>query len=148
MVSHAEFLRPRWEGEDGEFLAMVRASRDLGNEVADLPQVAAAERAVERVDDLPGLDQGDRAMLRFVARLTLSSRSMRKQHTRELRDAGFDETGVHDIVGVASNFAFMNRLADGLGVTVPESRYELARELFGDESLQAHLAWSRGDEVD
>lgn len=126
----------------------MRTSREIGLQAAELTQAAAVEGAHRAIDELPGLDDADRAMMRFVARLTLSSRSMRKAHTQRLRDAGFDETGVHDIVGVASNFAFMNRLADGLGVTLTEPRYDLARELFGSDSLEAHLAWSRGDRVD
>jgi len=144
MVSHAEFLRPRWEGDDAQFIAFVRTSHEVGREVSAMPQAAGLERAIALIPELHGLDDTDRAMLRFTARLTLAPRSMRKEHTGQLRDAGFDETGIHDIVGVTSNFAFMNRLADGLGVTLTEPRYEFARELFGEDALQAHLAWSKG----
>ncbi len=33
-----------------------------------------------------------------------------------LREAGFDDTAIHDIVQVTSLFNYYNRLADGLGI--------------------------------
>ena len=33
-----------------------------------------------------------------------------------LRGAGFDDRGIHDICAVTAYFAFVNRIADGLGV--------------------------------
>ena len=38
-----------------------------------------------------------------------------KASTR-LRGAGFDDRGIHDICAVTAYFAFVNRIADGLGV--------------------------------
>jgi alkylhydroperoxidase family enzyme len=87
----------------------------------------------------------DRAMLRYVVALTIDPGKMRAPEVKFLREAGFSERGIHDIVMVVSCFSFMNRLADGTGVTTQEGRYELARELLGDEALQEHLAWSRGE---
>lgn len=105
------------------------------------------EQALSNVDEvvagLPGLAPDEVAMLQYAARLTLWPRSMRREHLTPLRDAGYDELGIHDIVQVVCAFNFMNRLSDGLGVEVLPARYELARELFGDEALNNHLEWAR-----
>ena len=37
-----------------------------------------------------------------------------------LRAAGFDDRAIHDICAIAAYFAFVNRLAEGLGVELEE----------------------------
>jgi len=125
----------------------VRALRVAGEEAALLPEAAAVERVLDVIDGLEGLAGGDREVLRFVTALTLSPRSMRDANLQPLREARFDEQAIHDIVQVACCFAHMNRLADALGVTLQPERYPLARELFGEEALQEHLRWSRGEQT-
>jgi len=61
---------------------------------------------------------------------------------------GLDERAVYDVVMVVACFAFMNRLADGTGVTVQADRYDLARDLLGEAALAGHLRWSRGDDTE
>ena len=39
-----------------------------------------------------------------------------------LRAAGFDDRGVHDICSITAYFAYVNRIADGLGVDLEEER--------------------------
>ena len=72
---------------------------------------------------------------------------MRSTHVEELRQQGHSEREIHDIVMVVACFSFMNRLADGTGVTVQEGRYDLARRLLGEEALRQHLAWSDSEVV-
>jgi len=120
--------------------------RAAGAEAALLPDAAGLEWALEAVGGLGGLAQGDREVLRFATMLTLTPRSMRDDNLQPLRGAGFDEQAIHDIVQVACCFAFMNRLADALGVTVQPERYPLAEELFGAEALAEHLRWAGGDD--
>jgi len=119
--------------------------REAGKKAALLPQAAGVQRVVEIIDGLTGLAPGDREVLRFITALTLSPRCMRDLDLQPLRAAGFSEQGIHDIVQVACCFAHMNRLADALGVTVQPERYDLARELFGEDALQQHLHWARGE---
>jgi alkylhydroperoxidase family enzyme len=38
-----------------------------------------------------------------------------------LRAAGFDDRAIHDICAITAYFAFVNRIADGLGVELEES---------------------------
>jgi len=46
-----------------------------------------------------------------------------------LRDAGFSDVGILDIVQVTGYYAYVNRLADGLGVEL---------ESIGDEKKPVH----------
>lgn len=60
----------------------------------------------------------ERAMLAFVAKLTRTPQAMEESDVATLRAQGFDDRSIHDIVVVASYYAFVNRVADGLGVTL------------------------------
>jgi uncharacterized peroxidase-related enzyme len=73
------------------------------------------ERLVDDYRSAP-IDQADRAMLDYVAKLTREPWTMTEEDVRALRDAGFDDTAILDICQVAAYYAFVNRLADGLGV--------------------------------
>ena len=86
----------------------------------------------------------DREVVILAARLTLAPHGMSVDRLRGIRAQGFSDEQIHAVVMVAACFAFMNRLADGTGVTLQSNRYALATELFGAEALEAHLAWSEG----
>jgi len=62
------------------------------------------------------LEPADRAMLEFVAKLTLEPQRMERDDVERLRAEEFDDRSIHDIVLVAAYYAFVNRIADGLGV--------------------------------
>jgi len=55
-------------------------------------------------------------MLDYVAKLTKEPVSMVEADVQTLRDAGFSDIGILDIVQVAGYYAYVNRLANGLGV--------------------------------
>ena len=55
-------------------------------------------------------------MLDFTVKLTRTPQGMEPADVEGLRSHGFDDLGIHDIVVVASYYAFVNRVADGLGV--------------------------------
>jgi alkylhydroperoxidase family enzyme len=55
-------------------------------------------------------------MLDFAAKLTLTPQGMEAADIEDLRLHGFDDLAIHDIVVVTSYYAFVNRVADGLGV--------------------------------
>lgn len=71
------------------------------------------------------LTESDRAMLDFVAKLTLRPAAMAKSDVDTLHHHGFDDSAVHDIVQVTGLFAYYNRLADGLGID-PEDDFSPA----------------------
>ena len=62
------------------------------------------------------LGPADRAMLDYALKLTRAPSSLAAADVDALRRAGFDDRGIHDICAIASYFAFVNRIADGLGV--------------------------------
>jgi len=62
------------------------------------------------------LSPADLAMLGFVDKLTRTPGEMLASDVEGLRQSGFDDRAIHDLVLVASYYAFVNRVADGLGV--------------------------------
>ncbi len=63
-------------------------------------------------------------MLDFIAKLTRTPQRMEATDIETLRSHGFDDLAIHDIVVVASYYAFVNRVADGLGVDLEPGRSE------------------------
>ena len=64
------------------------------------------------------LGQADRAMLEYCAKLTRAPGDMNERDVEQLRQAGFDDRAVLDIAQVAAYYAYVNRIADGLGVSL------------------------------
>jgi uncharacterized peroxidase-related enzyme len=65
----------------------------------------------------------DRAMLDYCVKLTTDPSSMRQADVQGLRDHGFDDTAISDIVQTAALFNYYDRLADGLGID-PEPEWD------------------------
>jgi len=55
-------------------------------------------------------------MLRYVEKLTRTPATVSADDVAMLRDAGFSNAAVLDICQVTAYYAFVNRIADGLGV--------------------------------
>ena len=91
MQSHAEFLR--------------RVTLD-----------ESLSEAIKKDYRTADLDPADRAMLDYVAKLTLRPASVQRSDIEDLRAAGFDDTAILQINLIASFFNYINRVADGLGV--------------------------------
>lgn len=62
------------------------------------------------------LTEQDRTMLDYAAKLTKEPWNMVKADVQALRESGFSDVAILDIVQVAGYYAYVNRLADGLGV--------------------------------
>ncbi len=62
------------------------------------------------------LDDGDRAMLDYVRKLTLAPASTSESDIEQLRQAGFGDKAILEINQIAGFFAWCNRTVDGLGV--------------------------------
>ena len=72
--------------------------------------------ALERDHSEAKLSPADRAMLDYVVRLTDTPAAITREEIDDLLTHGFDDVGIHDICAIASYYAFVNRIADGLGV--------------------------------
>jgi len=55
-------------------------------------------------------------MLEYVEKVTLRPADVTRADVDALRGAGFGDTAILDICQVAAYYAFVNRIADGLGV--------------------------------
>lgn len=66
------------------------------------------------------LSEADRAMLEYAAKLTLEPWNMKKSDVEKLRETGFSDAAILDICQVVGYYAFVNRLADGLGVKLED----------------------------
>ncbi len=64
------------------------------------------------------LSLADRTMLDYVAKLTLTPAAVTDDDVQSLREAGFGDRAILDIAQITAYFAFVTRLADGLGVTL------------------------------
>lgn len=66
------------------------------------------------------LSGADRAMLDYAVDLTEDPASVREEAVTRLRESGFDDRSILDINLVTGYYAFVNRLADGLGVPLED----------------------------
>ena len=62
----------------------------------------------------------DMAMLRYVSRLTETPSAVREEDVEALREVGFSDRAILDIAQITAYFAFVTRMAHGLGVTLEE----------------------------
>lgn len=60
----------------------------------------------------------DRVMLDYAIKLTRTPGAMTSDDMAPLRAHGFDDRAIHDICAITAYYAFVNRIADGLGVEV------------------------------
>ncbi len=79
--------------------------------------MAAAKTDYQQADLTPA----DRRMLDFAVRLTRDMASVREDDVAALREVGFDDVAIHDIVQVTALFNYYNRLAEGLGIDPEDS---------------------------
>jgi uncharacterized peroxidase-related enzyme len=75
-------------------------------------------RVQQLIDDWrqAAISDADRAMLNFAEKLTIRPWDMVETDVVRLREAGFSDAAILDINQVTGYYAFVNRLADGLGV--------------------------------
>ena len=67
------------------------------------------------------MSAADQAMLDYALKLTRTPAEMAAEDVAALRAHGFDDRAIHDICSVVGYFAFVNRIANGLGVELEDS---------------------------
>lgn len=66
------------------------------------------------------LDEAQRAMLAYAEKLTVEPWNVEEEDVVALRRAGFSDTDILDINQIVGYYAYVNRLAQGLGVELEE----------------------------
>lgn len=74
------------------------------------------------------ITERDRMMLEYAVKLTLEPWNMIHADVQRLREAGFEDADILDINQITGYFAFVNRLADGLGVELEPYWNEATRD--------------------
>jgi uncharacterized peroxidase-related enzyme len=100
--------------------------------------------SVEQVKDdwrQMNLTDAEYAMLEFAEKLTLTPSNMRENDVQKLRNVGWSDRDILDMVHVCAYFNFRVRVVDGLGLEV--SDWQIQRARAGAERA-AKLAEERG----
>lgn len=87
------------------------------------------------------LTKAEYAMLEFAEKLALTPSNMREADVQKLRDVGWTDRDILDIVHVCAYFNFRVRVVDGLGLEVADWQIERAR---AGAARAAKLAEERG----
>jgi uncharacterized protein YciW len=80
-------------------------------------------------------------MLEFTEKLTIAPASMTEEDIQALRDAGWEDRDILDIVHVCAYFNFRVRIVDGLGLKLSDAQLDRAR---ANRQRAAELASERG----
>ena len=73
---------------------------------------------IERDPERAGLDPRRTEMLRYAAKLTETPSDVTRHDVEALREVGFADADILAIAEVTAYYAYVNRIADGLGVEV------------------------------
>ncbi len=73
------------------------------------------------VEALP-LSAREKALVGYADKLTLTPARVTAADIAPLREAGLDDRAIHDACAIVAYFAFVNRIADGLGVELEEGK--------------------------
>ena len=82
------------------------------------------------------LDPETRGMLDFAMKLTREPANMSEADVKVLRALGLTDEQILSVALITCTFNFMTRLADGLGVQVPEGRQEAHERWLTGPALQ------------
>ena len=71
--------------------------------------------------EAPDLSDRDRALCTVAEKISATPTKMVEDDWQPLRDLGFDDTGVLEVIHIVGIFNHLTRLADGLGLEYDES---------------------------
>lgn len=110
--------------------------------VSDDPELASHIMHDYRNADL---DPATRAMLDFATKLTREPTAMQESDVIKLRECGLSDEQILSVTLITCTFNFMTRLADGLGVEVPEERQKNVETWLGSPAREQNwLMKSKG----
>jgi alkylhydroperoxidase family enzyme len=74
------------------------------------------------------LDVKDKAMLEYAEKITVTPSEVSERDVERLKQAGWSEVEILDIAAVTSYRNFITRIADALGVQLPEDYANLRKD--------------------
>ena len=81
---------------------------------------------------LANFDEQTLAIVEYVEKLTKTPSQVTREDVSALRSVGLDDQQILSVVLITSMYAFMNRLADGLGVHLDKEK-----RAFGESSSKS-----------
>jgi uncharacterized peroxidase-related enzyme len=137
MWKHYDYYKHIMTGRSGlsrmqrEMIAVVISAENkceycLAHHRENLMQLTGNQSLCDKVaTEYSAADVGDKdiAMMGFAQRLTRDPGAMKHKDAKELREVGFKDGEILDIVQVTAYFNFVNRMANGLGVEL-EPRFD------------------------
>jgi len=73
-------------------------------------------------------------MLEFVGKITLQQKDLCESDVQNMRQAGFDDLEILEVVQLAAWFNYITRVVDALGVEVESWRRQWTKELWGSRA--------------
>ena len=73
-------------------------------------------------------------MLEFVGKINLQQKDLRESDVQNMRQAGFDDLQLLEVVQLAAWFNYITRVVDALGVEVESWRRQWTKELWGSRA--------------
>lgn len=84
---------------------------------------------VKRDFEAADLDEQEKTMLVFVAKMTRDSKNMSEADIERMRNAGFSDLQILEVVQLAGWFNCITRIADALGVEVEDWRADWKKRI-------------------
>ncbi len=75
-------------------------------------------------------------MLEFVGKITLDQKNLCDADIQGMRQVGFEDLQILEIVQLAAWFNYFTRVADALGVEVESWRRQWTKEVWGDRAKE------------
>ncbi|MDH3443276.1 MAG: peroxidase [Deltaproteobacteria bacterium] len=80
------------------------------------------------------MDEQEKVMLEFVTKMTMDSKSINEADVQGLRQAGFEDVQILEVVQLAAWFNCITRIADALGIEVEDWRADWKNEILNVKS--------------
>lgn len=97
-----------------------------------------AAKLVADLDSAP-VDENWKALLRYVARVTLDQASLKEADARAVLAAGWSERAFHDAMMVTAAFNYMNRIVEGMGIEGDEDYFAMAGKRIAESGYASLL---------
>jgi uncharacterized peroxidase-related enzyme len=101
------------------------------------------EALMTDIDTAP-IDKRFKPVFKFLRKLTLTSYKMVQSDADAVYAEGWDEKALHDVIMVCCCFSFMNRLADGHGLSSDPALFKARAKRHAEEGYLAQYAQETG----